>query len=114
MKEKKLLLRHQEKELFQVLFEDTEPIEWNGELDMELFYLDKEGKSIYLFNNNDMNDRFRISYRTSGKSLFPTHEGEGQLYTNIYPGRFGNNSININNVKLKLIGFRKKLFFLIL
>ena len=33
-----------EKELFQVLFEDTEPIEWNGELDMELYYLDKEGK----------------------------------------------------------------------
>ena len=62
-------------------------------------YLDKEGKSIYLFNNTDMNDRFRISYRTSGKSLFPTYEGEGQLYTNLYPGRFGNNSININNVK---------------
>ena len=62
-------------------------------------YLDKEGKYIYLFDNIDMNDRFRISYRTSGKSLFPTHEGEGKLYTNIYPGRFGNNSININNVK---------------
>jgi len=62
-------------------------------------YLDKEGKSIYLFNNTDMNDRFRITYRTSGKSLFPIHEGEGPLYTNLYPGRFGNNSININNVK---------------
>ena len=62
-------------------------------------YLDEEKKYIYLFHNTELDDRFKLSYRTSGNSLFPKNEGESQLYSNIYPGRFGNNSINMNNVK---------------
>ena len=62
-------------------------------------YLDDEKKYIYLFNNTELDDRFKLSHRTSSKLLFPKNEGESQLYSNIYPGKFGNNSININNVK---------------
>ena len=33
-----------EKELFQVLYESHNPLDWNGELDVTLYYLNKEGK----------------------------------------------------------------------
>ena len=64
-------------------------------------YIDEEKKYIYLFTDTESenDNRFKINYRTKGNLLFPKNEGESQLYSNIYPGRFGNNSINMNNVK---------------
>ena len=62
-------------------------------------HLNDEKTHIVLFNNSDLEHYFKLSYRTSGKELFPKKLGASILYSNIYPGRFGNNSININNVK---------------
>tara|TARA_B100000424_G_scaffold271728_2_gene276294 strand:- start:3258 stop:4082 length:825 start_codon:yes stop_codon:yes gene_type:complete len=62
-------------------------------------HLNDEKTHIVLFNNSHLEHYFKLSYRTSGKELFPKKLGASILYSNIYPGRFGNNSININNVK---------------
>jgi len=59
-------------------------------------YLD--GKTLFLFKTQDKDERFKLSHRTTGKKLFPNKVKQSNLYSNIYPGRFGNNSININNV----------------
>jgi hypothetical protein len=54
-----------EKELFQVLYEDTESLEWNGEMEIEIFYLDKEGKlakwdvsNVYNASSSKVNTSF--------------------------------------------------------
>ena len=63
-------------------------------------HLDDDKKTIYLFKDNDLDNdkKFKISKRTNGGNLFPEKMGKTILYSNIYPGKFGNNNININNV----------------
>ena len=61
-------------------------------------YLDNKREYIFLFNNTKLEKRFKINYRTKGKTIFPKTTNGNTLYSNIYYKRYGNNSINMNNI----------------
>ena len=61
-------------------------------------YLDNKREYIFLFNNTKLEKRFKINYRTKGKTIFPKTTNGNTLYSNIYYKRHGNNSINMNNI----------------
>ena len=61
-------------------------------------YVDNKREYIFLFKNTDLEKRFKINYRTKGNTLFPKTTNGNTLYSNIYYKRYGNNSINMNNI----------------
>ena len=61
-------------------------------------YLDNKREYIFLFYNTNLEKRFKINYRTNEKTIFPKTKNDNTLYSNIYYKRYGNNSINMNNV----------------